>query len=271
METKRQIQFEFRKKPVVVQAVKCLMHEYADNPLIFEIVPQWLQDAISQKVIVPEFRSEDYWYYTIKTLEGEMLASPGDWIIRGSAGELYPCKPELFAEYYGEESELRSTKEAPQCQKQYHMYVWTKEPFFYAVAQAGSVDEARSLMLEEIGGGDGSCPERESAAEYVRERQPYIFHRSNATFGLTDSAELSEQIAHSEKLEKKLKELAASRSQEPPTPTTDAEDSFIWKLIPDFGGKFSTAADCKLAVKMAEQAYAAGRGEATTQPATEER
>ena len=37
---------------------------------------------------------------TIKTLEGVMHASPGDWIIRGVNGELYPCKPDIFAKTY---------------------------------------------------------------------------------------------------------------------------------------------------------------------------
>ncbi|KOU66820.1 hypothetical protein ADK57_17705 [Streptomyces sp. MMG1533] len=36
----------------------------------------------------------------IPTLEGLMLAVEDDWIIRGVAGELYPCKPEIFALTY---------------------------------------------------------------------------------------------------------------------------------------------------------------------------
>ncbi len=37
---------------------------------------------------------------TIKTLEGNMLASPGDWIITGVNGEQYPCKPDIFEKTY---------------------------------------------------------------------------------------------------------------------------------------------------------------------------
>lgn len=37
---------------------------------------------------------------SIGTLEGEMIASPGDWIIRGVAGEFYPCKPDIFSATY---------------------------------------------------------------------------------------------------------------------------------------------------------------------------
>ena len=36
----------------------------------------------------------------IPTLEGDMTASPGDWIIKGIEGELYPCKPDIFAATY---------------------------------------------------------------------------------------------------------------------------------------------------------------------------
>jgi len=37
---------------------------------------------------------------TIKTLEGDMHASPGDWIITGIKGEQYPCKPDIFEKIY---------------------------------------------------------------------------------------------------------------------------------------------------------------------------
>lgn len=40
----------------------------------------------------------------IKTLEGLMHVSPGDWIIRGVRGEFYPCKPDIFADTYDPEA-----------------------------------------------------------------------------------------------------------------------------------------------------------------------
>ena len=36
----------------------------------------------------------------IKTLEGTMTASAGDYIIRGVNGEHYPCKPDIFDKTY---------------------------------------------------------------------------------------------------------------------------------------------------------------------------
>jgi len=39
----------------------------------------------------------------IYTLEGTMMASIGDFIIKGVKGEFYPCKPEIFNETYSEQ------------------------------------------------------------------------------------------------------------------------------------------------------------------------
>ena len=38
----------------------------------------------------------------ISTLEGEMLARNGDWIIKGVNGEFYPCKNDIFEKSYEE-------------------------------------------------------------------------------------------------------------------------------------------------------------------------
>lgn len=44
----------------------------------------------------------------IKTLEGEHLASIGDYIIKGVKGEFYPCKPDIFEQTY---EELKGSEE----------------------------------------------------------------------------------------------------------------------------------------------------------------
>jgi hypothetical protein len=36
----------------------------------------------------------------IPTLEGDMNASVGDYIIKGVQGEFYPCKPDIFEATY---------------------------------------------------------------------------------------------------------------------------------------------------------------------------
>lgn len=95
---------KFRKKPVVIEAVRFTNQEYADSPFVFdtfgEPLPYWVNDAIQNKTIWGEFHGEDYWYLAIKTPEGKMVASPGDMIIQGVKGELYPYKPDIFNATY---------------------------------------------------------------------------------------------------------------------------------------------------------------------------
>lgn len=83
---------KFRKKPVVIEAV-----EYRGDNTYAEMAP-WLSEAIGSGVVTfhPAPRGE----LIITTLEGEHLASPGDVIIQGVKGELYPCKPDIFAATY---------------------------------------------------------------------------------------------------------------------------------------------------------------------------
>lgn len=47
----------------------------------------------------------NYIELTIPTLEGDMIARHGDWIIKGLKGEYYPCKPDVFAAKYQPVSE----------------------------------------------------------------------------------------------------------------------------------------------------------------------
>jgi hypothetical protein len=79
---------KYRKKPVVIEAVQWLNRQIVDEPLWFIEAEQ--RDMIQLHGIT----------LSIHTLEGVMEANPGDWIIRGVKGELYPCKPDIFAATY---------------------------------------------------------------------------------------------------------------------------------------------------------------------------
>lgn len=50
----------------------------------------------------------------IATLEGEMHASDGDYIIKGVNGEFYPCKPDIFAKTYDEYHEKEERNFEPE-------------------------------------------------------------------------------------------------------------------------------------------------------------
>jgi hypothetical protein len=76
---------EFRKKPVVIQAVQ-FTGDNADEIGHFA--------GLAARIAGRGARLE------IQTLEGVMTASPGDWIIRGVKGEFYPCKPDIFDASY---------------------------------------------------------------------------------------------------------------------------------------------------------------------------
>lgn len=47
------------------------------------------------------------------TLEGEMRADVGDYIIKGVKGEFYPCKPDIFRQTYAEVPVKEQLKQQP--------------------------------------------------------------------------------------------------------------------------------------------------------------
>lgn len=94
---------KYRKKPVIVEAIQ--MTEEARWR--YEKWPSWLVEA-SQKDrseegsvwVIGRFPKENRDKLVIHTLEGMMVVDWGDWIIKGTRGELYPCKPDVFADCY---------------------------------------------------------------------------------------------------------------------------------------------------------------------------
>lgn len=83
----------FRKKPVVIEAMQWDAPDDADQ----DAVCAWLE---VRGVVFRVDDTDDGYKLFIPTLEGEMRADQGDWIIRGVAGEFYPCKPDIFAATY---------------------------------------------------------------------------------------------------------------------------------------------------------------------------
>ena len=81
---------KYRKRPVVIDAVQLTTDNGHD-------LAKWCagsHSSISNAVV-------------IHTLEGTLVAQVGDWIIRGVAGEHYPCKPDIFAATYEPVEEAR--------------------------------------------------------------------------------------------------------------------------------------------------------------------
>ncbi len=82
----------YRKKPVTVAALK---HDATDEAA-WAIVDWVITHGQSASVIPGDSPKS----VSIETLEGTMTASPGDYVIRGVAGEFYPCKPDIFEKTY---------------------------------------------------------------------------------------------------------------------------------------------------------------------------
>jgi len=80
---------KFRKKPVVIEAF-----HFKDNPFSVCRWAEQFNDEIRWKIVGSGS------CIIIQTLEGDMRADVGDWIIRGVQGEFYPCKPDIFDETY---------------------------------------------------------------------------------------------------------------------------------------------------------------------------
>ncbi len=91
---------KFRKKPVVIEAFQ-LTAERAFDCLAYNKPFEFGLHLSGD--FRPVNRTVDAAWVTIKTLEGNMRAELGDWIIKGVKGELYPCKPDIFEATYDKE------------------------------------------------------------------------------------------------------------------------------------------------------------------------
>lgn len=80
----------YRRYPEAVEAMQLPKIDEDPSPELME----WLD------------KQEAEWYsdrdggILIVTSKGNLRANPGDWIVRGDKGELYPCKPHRFMDTY---------------------------------------------------------------------------------------------------------------------------------------------------------------------------
>lgn len=91
------------KKPIVVTAVRWDGTQ-ASTKKVLELMGQ----TVDTKHYVSQEKFHDYCDIVAKegiiipTLEGNMTATIGDYIIKGVKGEAYPCKPDIFEMIYNE-------------------------------------------------------------------------------------------------------------------------------------------------------------------------
>ncbi|MGP0494775.1 hypothetical protein ACTRVH_09420 [Streptococcus pneumoniae] len=74
---------KYKKKPVVIEAIRFIGSNYEE-----------VREFIGQNTLCSDLS------IVISTLEGDMVAQKGDYIIKGVQGEFYPCKPDIFNATY---------------------------------------------------------------------------------------------------------------------------------------------------------------------------
>jgi len=96
---------KFKKKPVEIDAIQYtapiysniidFIESFGDNSR--EILVK-VYDNINEHRDISNMGGTSH--LAIRTLEGNMKISNGDWIIRGIKGEYYPCKHDIFIATY---------------------------------------------------------------------------------------------------------------------------------------------------------------------------
>ncbi len=84
---------KYRKKPVIVEAEQYSLDRHREEGYLPPGVDHAFfmdEDGVQQEKLNP----------IIKTLEGTLSITDGDWIIKGIQGEFYPCKPDIFEATY---------------------------------------------------------------------------------------------------------------------------------------------------------------------------
>lgn len=86
---------QYRKKPVIIEATQWFPKVEIEGVELYKPPPA----VIGGKGHGQQVFQQDS-YHAIHTLEGWMRLSPGDWVITGVKGELYPCHPDIFEQTY---------------------------------------------------------------------------------------------------------------------------------------------------------------------------
>ena len=82
-----------------------MIKKYKTKPCVIEAI-QWNGDNFDEIYKFTERKSRlesinnERFELIVNTLEGKMIASRGDYIIKGLRGKFYPCKPDIFEATY---------------------------------------------------------------------------------------------------------------------------------------------------------------------------
>ena len=157
----------------------------------------------------------------IEALEKLMLDPvPVEWLLNQYRAQLAALGPETEAETGA-----------------HKLFVWTDHCIFAAVAHAKTVAQARELIEgEDLGGHDGSCPERVAARKMIYGETPGIYRGGQAVL-MFDTGKPEQPWTPRERRLRELIERGAALAEEALDPLwmanngfTDAEDAlYTWK------------------------------------------
>lgn len=92
----------FKKKPVVIQAIQLTPETFKECHKFLGVKGNFENGIFVDEPgeVHSSLNSVSRLFIEFKTLEGNMRAHEGDWIIKGVKGEFYPCKPDIFEATY---------------------------------------------------------------------------------------------------------------------------------------------------------------------------
>lgn len=113
----------FTKKPVTIEAMHLTIESMAE-------VKEWCGATYYSRPPLREVTG-----LIIFTLEGNMIAELGDWIIKGIKGEFYPCKPDIFEATYASDKGVEL------------QHMQSREPGIKAWALVSDVEEGTIVQV----------------------------------------------------------------------------------------------------------------------------
>ena len=91
---------QYRKKPVVIEAMHWDGTAEGATPIINWVLDHGGTATYHEHLLDGDFIAHPDPFLRIKTLEGTIIATSGDWIIKGVQGEFQPRKPDIFEATY---------------------------------------------------------------------------------------------------------------------------------------------------------------------------
>lgn len=133
---------KYIKKPVVIEAIQ---YNNINREEIEEFVGAKLKQGIYNNTVCKVGLGSPIFNLTIQTLAGDMTALPGDFIIKNTIGECYPCKKEVFNMTYIKSSDVGEISDGYHTFNELYRYRMVyNAAFFNELAKSGNIELCKS-------------------------------------------------------------------------------------------------------------------------------